>query len=71
MTIVNSKSIGIAIIKYLMVALGFAIIILGGLFLNHYYSQAEQFPINLQTAISVFMLFIGVFFCFFAIKWVK
>lgn len=68
---VNVDSIGKSVIKYLMVALGLAVFILGGLFLNHNYSQAEQFPIDLQSAISVFMLFAGIGFCFIALKWVK
>jgi uncharacterized membrane protein len=67
----NSNSIGKGIIKYLLVALGLAVFILGGLFLNHNFSQAEQLPINLQSAISIFMLCAGVGFCFIAFKWVK
>jgi hypothetical protein len=67
----NSNSIGKGIIKYLLVALGLAVFILGGLFLNHNFSQAGQLPINLQSAISIFMLCAGVSFCFIAFKWVK
>jgi uncharacterized membrane protein len=67
----NPNSFSKSIIKYLLVALGLAVFILGGLFLNHNYSQAGQFPINLQTAISAFMLFAGIGFCLIAFKWVK
>jgi hypothetical protein len=67
----NSNNIGKSVIKYLMVALGLAVFILGALFLNHYYPQAGEFPINLQTAISSFMLCAGIGFCFIAFKWVK
>jgi hypothetical protein len=68
---VNTNNIGKIVIKYLMIALGLAVFILGALFLNHNHSQAEQFPITLQTAISAFMLLAGVGFCFIALKWVK
>lgn len=64
-------SIGKSIIKYLLVALSISVIVLGGLFLNHSYSQAGQLPINLQSAISIVMLFTGTGFCFIAFKWVK
>jgi hypothetical protein len=67
----NSNSIGKGIIKYLLVALGLAVFILGGLFLNHNYAQTGQLPINLQSVISIFMLCAGVAFCFIAFKWVK
>jgi hypothetical protein len=67
----NSNSIGKNIIKYLLVAIGIAVFILGGLFLNHNYSQAGQLSINLQTAISYFMLCGGIGFCLIAFKWVK
>lgn len=67
----NSNSFSKSIIKYLLVALGIAVFILGGLFLNHNYSQTGQLPINLQTAISSFMLCAGIGFCFIAFKWVK
>jgi hypothetical protein len=67
----NSNIIGKFIIKYLLITLGFAVFILGGLFLNHNYSQAGLLSINLQTALSSFMLCAGVALCFIAFKYVK
>jgi len=67
----NSNSIGKGIIKYLLMALGLATFILGGLFFNHNYSQAGQLSINLNIAISGFMLCAGIGFCFISFKWVK
>lgn len=67
----NSNVIGKFIIKYLLIALGLAVLILGSLFLSHNYSQAGQLSINLQTVLSSFMLCIGIGFCFIAFKFVK
>ncbi|WP_111979925.1 hypothetical protein [Algibacillus agarilyticus] len=67
----NSNKIGLSIIKYLLIALGLAVIILSGLFLNYNYSQIGQLSINIQTAISSFMLCAGIGFCFIAFRFVK